>query len=502
MSGEAGQAPARKGQPARIVILGAGISGHTAARYLTRWRRKSARPMEVVVVSPLPNWNFIPSNVWVGVGQMREDQVTFALADVYKTIGVAFHQARAVSIHPEGGDSDPAPYVTIEYTSPDRAGQLEKIPFDYLINATGPKLNFGATEGLGPDNGHTVSVCTVKHALEANEKLQETVEALRKGESRTLVVGTGHGTCTCQGAAFEYIYNVDHILREAGVRDKARLVWISNEYELGDFGMGGVHVTRGGYVTNGKVFAESLMVERGVEWIVRAAVKTVEPGKIHYELLDGTTHELAFDFAMLIPPFSGVGLKAFDKAGEDITAKLFMPNGFMKVDADYTPRPYAEWSAKDWPKTYQNPTYGALFSIGIAFAPPHLISKPMTSASGTPINPAPPRTGMPSAAMAMAVAQSIFDMVQGAPKPTRTASMATMGAACVASTGRHLLRGSAVTMTVFPVVPDYEKYPEYGRDLDLTFGEIGLAGHWMKSLLHHTFVYQAKMKPGWWLLPD
>jgi sulfide:quinone oxidoreductase len=57
------------------------------------------------------------------------------------------------------------------------------------------------------------------------------------------------------------------------VRDKARVVWISNEYELGDFGMGGVHIKRGGYITNGKVFAESLMVERGMEWIVRAAVK-------------------------------------------------------------------------------------------------------------------------------------------------------------------------------------------------------------------------------------
>ena len=479
MSGEARQSSAKAGGPVRIVILGAGISGHTATRYLTRWRRKSSRPMEIVVVSPLPKWNFIPSNVWVGVGQMREDQVTFDLAEVYKRIGVTFHQAKAISIHPEGGDGAAGSYVTIEWTSGDRAGQQDRVAYDYLINATGPKLNFGATEGLGPDNGHTVSVCTAKHALEANDKLQETIEALRKGERRTLVVGTGHGTCTCQGAAFEYIYNVDHVLRLAGVRDRARLVWISNEYELGDFGMGGSQVARGGYVTNAKVFAESLMVERGVEWIVRAAVRKVEPGKIHYETLDGTMHELEFDFAMLIPPFSGVGVKAFDSAGADITATLFAPSGFMKVDADYTPRPYAEWSAKDWPSTYQNPTYGNLFSIGIAFAPPHLISKPMTSANGTPINPAPPRTGMPSAAMAMAVARSIHDMIEGAPKPTRTASMAKMGAACVASTGRHMLRGSAVTMTVFPVVPDYETYPEYGRDQSLTFGEIGLAGHWM-----------------------
>lgn len=483
----------------RIVILGAGISGHTVARYLNKWVGKQH---EIVVVSPNARWNWIPSNIWVGVGQMTEEQVTFDLAEVYRKTNADFRQAKGISIHPEGEGDDARPFVTIEYTLPAKAGQQERIHYDYLVNATGPKLNFGATEGLGPEHGHTVSVCTAAHALEANQKLQANVDALKKGERRTFVIGTGHGMCTCQGAAFEYIYNVDHVLREAGVREQARIVWISNEYELGDFGMGGVHIKRGGYITNGKTFAESLMVERGIEWITRAHVKKVEAGKIHYELLDGSFHELDFDFSMLIPPFAGVGLKAYGKDGGDITAQLFAPNGFMKVDGDYTARPYAEWSAADWPKTYQSPSYRNLFAVGIAFAPPHLISKPMQSANGTPINPAPPRTGMPSAAMAIAVAKSIRDMLHGAEKPTHEASMAAMGAACVASTGSHLLRGTAATMTVFPVVPDYDKYPELGRDLDLTFGEIGLAGHWMKSLLHYTFMYQAKMLPGWSLLPD
>ena len=484
---------------ARIVILGAGISGHTAARYLNKW---VGGKHEIVVVSPNARWNWIPSNIWVGVGQMTEEEVTFDLAEVYGKTHVDFRQAKALAIHPEGNPENGKPYVRIEYTLASKAGVQEEIAYDYLINATGPKLNFGATEGLGPEHGHTVSVCTAKHALEANEKLQVQIDAMKKGERRTIVIGTGHGMCTCQGAAFEYIYNVDHVLREAGVRDKARVIWISNEYELGDFGMGGVHITRGGYVTNGKTFAESLMVERGIEWITRAHVKKVEAGKIHYELLDGTFHELAFDFSMLIPPFAGVGLKAYNKAGEDITAQVFAPNGFMKVDADYTARPYAEWSAKDWPRTYQSPLYKNMFAVGIAFAPPHPISKVMKSANDTQISPTPPRTGMPSAAMAKAVAQSIRDMLNGADKPTHTASMAEMGAACVASTGSHILKGTAATMTVFPVVPNYEKYPQYGRDMDLTFGEIGLAGHWMKSLLHHTFIYQAKLKPGWSLLPD
>ena len=483
----------------KIVILGAGIAGHTAARYL-----HTLLPAEhqIVVVSPNPQWNWVPSNIWVGVGQMSEKEVSFDLAEIYKKTRIDFKQAKGIAIHPEGSSIQSKPYVTIESTLSSTAGQMESIEYDYLINATGPKLNFGATEGLGPDHGHTVSVCTAAHASEANHKLQLIIEALKRGEKKTIVIGTGHGTCTCQGAAFEYIYNVDHVLREAGVRQFARLVWISNEYELGDFGMGGVHIERGGYITNGKTFAESLMVERDIEWIVRAHTKKIEAGKIHYETLDGAFHELDFDFSMLIPPFSGVGLKAYNKADEDITAQVFAASGFMKVDADYTARPYAEWSANDWPKTYQNPSYPNLFAIGIAFAPPHLISKPMQSANGTPINPAPPRTGMPSAAMAIAVAKSICDMINGAEGPTHTASMAKMGAACVASTGAHLLRGSAATMTVYPIVPDYKTYPEYGRDLELTFGEICLAGHWLKTLLHHTFIYQARLKPGWRFLPD
>jgi sulfide:quinone oxidoreductase len=109
---------------------------------------------------------------------------------------------------------------------------------------------------------------------------------------------------------------------------------------------------------------------------------------------------------------------------------------------------------------------------------------------------------MPSAAMGKAVAASIRDMLKGAPAPTHHASMAAAGAVCVASTGKHHFKGSAATMIVYPVVPDRETYPHYGRDIDLTFVEIGLAGHWMKSILHHLFIHQATLRPGWTLLPD
>jgi sulfide:quinone oxidoreductase len=80
--------------------------------------------------------------------------------------------------------------------------------------------------------------------------------------------------------------------------------------------------------------------------------------------------------------------------------------------------------------------------------------------------------------------------------------MATMGAACVASAGTGLREGSAAAMTMFPVVPDPVRYPQTGRDIAGTSGELGLAGHWIKVLLHHLFIYKAKAKPFWWLIPE
>ena len=90
-----------------VVILGAGISGHTAAAYARKWL---GRDDTATVVSPNGSYNWIPSNIWVGVGLMG--------------------------------------------------------PYDFLINATGPRLRFDKTPGLGPD-GHSLSVCTVEHALQA-----------------------------------------------------------------------------------------------------------------------------------------------------------------------------------------------------------------------------------------------------------------------------------------------------------------------------------------------
>jgi len=165
---------------AKVVVLGAGIAGHTASALL---KKKLGKKHEVVVVTPNAWYNWIPSNIWVGVGRMTVDQVRFRLDKRYEKAGIVYKQAKAVSFHPEGDKNSDKGYVTIEYTGQNKEGQTEKVDYDFLVNATGPNLNFDATPGLGPGK-NTVSVCSYTHATEAWEKLQQSLARMEKGEKQ------------------------------------------------------------------------------------------------------------------------------------------------------------------------------------------------------------------------------------------------------------------------------------------------------------------------------
>lgn len=485
---------------AKILILGAGIAGHTAASHL---RRKLSKEHDVLVVSPNRNYQWVPSNIWVGIGRMKSEDVFFPLEPLYKRKGIAYKQAKVISFHPEGDENEINPFVKIQYEFGAQEGKQEKVTYDYLINATGPKLAFELTEGLLPTTNKTYSVCTYDHATHASTAFHKLINEVKTTNKKAkILIGTGHAKATCQGAAFEYILNVEKELVRFGVRDNIELTWISNEYDLGDFGMDGMLLSYGNKSLKSAELVEMVFADRGIKWILGAGVYKVEDGLAHYENLAGEYKTESFDFGMLIPAFSGHGFKAFDKNNNDITEKLF--KGFMIVDANYTPKPYEEWSVQDWPETYQNPTYSNIFAPGIAFAPPHSISKPRKSVNGTDIFPSPPRTGMPSGITAKLVADNIIDSIKTGKKSLHhKGSMGNMGAACIASAGYGMTQGSGISITTFPIVPDYKKYPNtQGRDLKKTFCDIGLAGHWLKLTLHYAFIYKAKMYPFWWLIPE
>jgi len=425
---------------------------------------------------------------------MKPEKTSFKLAPVYKRMGVRFIQGRATEVHPDDQ------FVTVV---PEGQKEATRVDYDYLIIATGPKLNYEATEGLGPDKGYTHSICTLPHAIESRDSYFKMVERMKQGETIRFVIGTGHGEATCQGAAFEYIANLHKDLLRRGLRDKAKLLWLSNEAKVGDFGVRGVHVKHENGMLSAEDFMGAAFADYGIDTEVQKAVYRVDDKTIYWEDYEGNCGETPYDFAMLIPQFKGQPLQYIGADGSDVSEKLVNKNGFVLVDAQYG-LPYEKLiqHPEAWPATYQNPNYHNIFAAGIAFAPPGPISEPHISPSGRNITAAPPRTGMVSGIIGRVVGLNVVELVKTGRMPHQE-RMTEMVAACIASMGDSLWDGSAAVIMIYPVVPDFKRFPNSeGRDLFTTHMEMGLAGAWMKRLIHTTMIYKLKANPGWQFIPE
>ncbi|MGD8399101.1 MAG: FAD-dependent oxidoreductase [Anaerolineae bacterium] len=475
----------------KVAIVGAGFAGQTAALYLGS---ALGREHEITVINRSDRFLYYPSLVWVGVGHMKPERTRFALQPVYDRFHVRLVQGEATQVHPDEG------YVVAE---PSGGGQAVRVDYDYLIVATGAHLNFAGTPGLGPEAGTTYSICTMEHAAHTRDGYLATVERMARGERQRIVIGTGHPGATCQGAAFEYITNVHKDLVKRGLRDRADLLWLSNERHVGDLGVGGVQVRIDGRLTSSEEFLTAIFRDYGIRWEVQKGVRRVEPGRIYWEDYDGVEGESPYDFSMLIPQFTGSPIRYVDGQGQDITGQVANPAGFVKVDATYG-LSYEEMhdNPESWPATYQHPTYPNIFAAGIAFAPPGPISAPHVNPNGLSISAAPPRTGMVSGIIGRIVALNVVDLVHGREMGHKE-RMSEMFAACIASMGDSLWDGAAATVLIHPVVPDPKRFPEgNGRDLSVSHMEMGLAGAWMKRVLHSTFIWKFKGNPGWKIIPE
>jgi sulfide:quinone oxidoreductase len=477
---------------ANTVILGAGFSGQYAAIVLQN-ALKGKGDHDITVINPFPRFTYIPSLIWVGIGQIQPEAAQFDLAPVYERLGINWIQGLATEVHPDEN------YVIVEPGN-GAASEPIRVDYDYLINATGPHLDYDATPGLGPESGYTHSICTPPHALETAASYLELVKRLEKGERARIVIGTGHGACTCQGAGFEFISLAHNDLVDRGVRDRVHLTWLSNEPRPGDFGISGFEMQQGADVLTSEDMCTAIFQDYGIDWQVNSHVHAVDEKLIHTETDKGEQIDIEYDYAMLIPPFKGKPIKYLDKEGNDLAGKVLNPARFFKVDATYG-KSYAEITAADWPRTYQNPDYKNIFACGIAFAPPGPMSEPSTTPSGKPVSPAIPRTGYTSELTGKAAALNIAEMIQGL-DPSHTASLAETAGMCIASMKNSWTKGMATVIGIHPIVRNRFAYPATeGRDVHNAAIEIGLAGAWLKKGLHHAFLYKLSAKPGWQYIP-
>jgi sulfide:quinone oxidoreductase len=99
---------------------------------------------------------------------------------------------------------------------------------------------------------------------------------------------------SCPGPEYEIAFNIDRALRQAKIRDKVTVTFITAEPFLGHFGIGGMG--------KGQQKVEWFFKKLEIEWITNAAIKNVVPNEIN--LTDG--RKIPYKFAIIIPPFKGI----------------------------------------------------------------------------------------------------------------------------------------------------------------------------------------------------
>ena len=357
---------------AHVVVLGAGLGGTIMAYEL---RDALGAEHRVSVVNKGTRFSFVPSNPWVAVGWRKRDEVEVDLTDVFRRRSIDFFPQGAERLHPA------EKRVTLSDGT--------DLAYDYLVIATGPELAFDEIPGFGPEAA-TQSVCHIDHALGAKEAFDRLV-----ANPGPVIIGAVQGA-SCYGPAYEFAFILDKALRDAKVRDRVPMTFVTAEPYIGHLGLDGVGDTKG--------LLESEMRQRHIRFITNAKVDRFEDGKAFVSEIadDGSVrkaHEIPFVYTMMLPAFRGV---AAVRGIEGLTN----PRGFILAD-----------------QFQRNPTFKDVFSIGVCVAIPPV--------GKTPVPVGVPKTGFMIESMVTATTQNIASLVAGRePK-----AIPTWNAVCLADFG-------------------------------------------------------------------
>jgi hypothetical protein len=186
----------------RVVVLGGGFGGLEAAFYLRMRLRDQAR---ITLLSAEDHFLYKPNTIYIPFG-MDPDRLKIPLARPTRGKDITFVQARAREI-------DPGAKTVVAYGS--------KLPYDFLVVATGAGMRVDEVPGLGE---HAQTIWTPKDMLRlraAFSALQDEVK--QGGHPRILFLVPPNNKCS--GPLYEMVFMLDTWLRRHGIREGVEITW-------------------------------------------------------------------------------------------------------------------------------------------------------------------------------------------------------------------------------------------------------------------------------------
>ncbi len=274
----------------KIVVIGGSFAGFTAAIQL---KRKLKDRADITLIDRNEDFLYIPSLIWVPIQRREVKDISIPRRPILEKFGIHFVQTVAETIDPANQQ-----VLTKDGT----------FPFDQLVIATGPKVNYDIVPGL---RQYGFYIGTPDGALKTREKLKAF-----KHNPGPIVIGSTQ-EAGCMGAAYEFLFNIEKWLREEGIREKVDLYWITPETYLGHFGIDGMPM--------GEQMLKGFMKMFNIHFRTNIGIEVVKENEV---VLSNGEH-IPSRFTMLMPQFIGVDLI---KNSPDLQAA---PNGFLDVLPSY-----------------------------------------------------------------------------------------------------------------------------------------------------------------------
>jgi sulfide:quinone oxidoreductase len=191
----------------RVIVIGSGFAAITAVREL----RKRSGEVEICVISPLAEFVFLPSLIWIPSGIRQPQELTVPLHNFFARQRVEFVEAEVTGLR-NGG----------------RTVLTEKGEFrcDALLIASGGRF----IKKL-PGIEHVITPC---EGILAAVAIRDRLNAMEGG---TIAVGFGSNpnepSAMRGGPMFEFLFGIDTLLRKQGRRERFKLVFFNPAPEPG-----------------------------------------------------------------------------------------------------------------------------------------------------------------------------------------------------------------------------------------------------------------------------